>query len=216
MIPDSKNLNPAGSGVNKDNWVLSKEFSRVSWWKIRCEALDLQVCQKRTRGTVNRLASKNPNGLKLYSKIILEQLDRGFIEKVPSSEMSKPSHYIPHFGVFKESATTPLRIVYDCSCETPAGVSLNDCLEIGPPLQNDMLAILLRFRAHTIGLTADWKGVSSSWSTRAGSRFRAVPLAKGPIRLKIGFRVVPFPRDPVWCQQLALHPPVSDQTTSTR
>ncbi|XP_045023635.1 uncharacterized protein LOC123468017 [Daphnia magna] len=116
---------------------------------------NLQVCQKRTRGTVNRLASKNPNGLKLYSKIILEQLDRGFIEKVPSSEMSKPSHYIPHFGVFKESATTPLRIVYDCSCKTSAGVSLNDCLEIGPPLQNVMMAILLRFRAHTIGLTAD-------------------------------------------------------------
>jgi hypothetical protein len=106
-------------------------------------------------GTVNRLASKNPNGLKLYSKIIQEQVDRGFIEKVPSSEISKPSHYIPHFGVFKESATTPLRIVYDCSCKTPAGVSLNDCLEIGPPLQNDMLAILLRFRIHPIGLTAD-------------------------------------------------------------
>jgi hypothetical protein len=116
---------------------------------------NLQTCQKRTRGTVNRLASKNPNGLKLYSKIILEQLDRGFIEKVPSSEMSKPAHYIPHFGVFKESSTTPLRIVYDCSCKTPAGVSLNDCLEIGPPLQNDMLTILLRFRTHPIGLTAD-------------------------------------------------------------
>jgi hypothetical protein len=118
-------------------------------------ASNLQTCQKRTRGTVNRLASKNPNGLKLYSKIILEQLDRGFIEKVPSSEMSKPSHYIPHFGVFKESSTTPLRIVYDSSCKTPAGVSLNDCLEIGPTLQNDMLTILLRFRAHPIGLTAD-------------------------------------------------------------
>ncbi len=69
--------------------------------------------------------------------------------------MSKPSHYIPHFEVFQESSTTPLRIVYDCSCKTSAGVSFDDCLEIGPPLQNDMLTILLRFRVHTIGLTAD-------------------------------------------------------------
>ncbi|KZR96257.1 Uncharacterized protein APZ42_009506, partial [Daphnia magna] len=90
-----------------------------------------------------------------YSRIIQDQLDRKFIEKVPYAEINNQSHYIPHFGVFKDSATTPLRIVYDCSCKTPAGVSLNDCLEIGPPLQNDMLAILLCFRVHTIGLTAD-------------------------------------------------------------
>jgi hypothetical protein len=116
---------------------------------------NFQTCQKRTRGTIKSLASKGSNGLKLYSRIIQDQLDRKFIEKVPPAEINNQSHYIPHFGVFKDSATTPLRIVYDCSCKTPAGVSLNDCLEIGPPLQNDMLAILLRFRVHTIGLTAD-------------------------------------------------------------
>lgn len=101
------------------------------------------------------MASKDINSLKLYNSIIQDQLIRNFIEKVPFNELKKPSHYIPHFAVFKDSTTTPIRIVYDCSCKTPTGVSLNDCLEIGPPLQNDMLAILLRFRIQTIGLTAD-------------------------------------------------------------
>ncbi len=45
--------------------------------------------------------------------------------------------------------------MYDYSCKTSAGVSLNVCLETGPPLQNNMLEILLRFRAHRIGLSAD-------------------------------------------------------------
>lgn len=116
---------------------------------------NLLACQRRTRGTVNRLASKDPNCLQLYHQIIQDQLSRRFIERVPLTEIGNPCHYIPHFGVFRESTTTPLRIVYDCSCKIPTGVSLNDCLDIGPPLQNDMLAILLRFRVHTIGFTAD-------------------------------------------------------------
>ena len=50
--------------------------------------------------------------LQVYNGIIEEQLRRGFIEKVPGSELSKPCHYIPHNGVHKDSVTTPLRIVY--------------------------------------------------------------------------------------------------------
>ena len=116
---------------------------------------NLQVCQRRTRGTIKR-AAKNPELLAVYQKIISDQLDRGFIERVPPGEIHKREcHYIPHFAVEKESATTPLRIVYDCFCKTATGVSLNDCLETGPPLQNDMLEILLRFRIHRIGLSAD-------------------------------------------------------------
>ena len=116
---------------------------------------NLQVCQRRTRGTIKR-AAKNPELLAVYQKIISDQLDRGFIERVPPGEIHKREcHYIPHFAVEKESATTPLRIVYDCFCKTATGVSLNDFLETGPPLQNDMLEILLRFRIHRIGLSAD-------------------------------------------------------------
>ena len=65
-------------------------------------------------------------------------------------------HYIPHHPVRKESSTTPIRIVYDCSCRQSQGQpSLNDCLMVGPTFLNDMCGILLRFRTHRFGLSTD-------------------------------------------------------------
>ena len=97
-----------------------------------------------------------PDMLKVYNDIIEEQLKHGFIESIPDSELSRPCHYIPHHGVHKDSATTPLRIVYDCSSrEAKHLASLNDCLETGPPFLQDLTAILLRFRAHKFGISAD-------------------------------------------------------------
>ena len=56
----------------------------------------------------------------------------------------------------KESTTTPIRIVYDCSCkQSPDAPSLNDCLHPGPPFLNDLCAILLHFRQHSFAFSAD-------------------------------------------------------------
>ena len=113
------------------------------------------TCERRLQSLTRKL-SKTPDMLKMYNNIIEEQLKRGFIEKVPVSELTMPCHYIPHHGVYKDSATTPLRIVYDCSSrEARHLASLNDCLETGPPFLQDLTAILLRFRAHRFGISAD-------------------------------------------------------------
>lgn len=65
-------------------------------------------------------------------------------------------HYLPHHPVKKESTTTPIRIVYDCSCHGDGNTaSLNDCLMVGPPFLNNLCAILLRFRIHTFALSTD-------------------------------------------------------------
>jgi len=93
--------------------------------------------------------------LKLYSDIILEQERRGFIEQVTVSSATVV-HYLSHHPVKKDSPTTPIRIVYDCSCrENPHTASLNDCLMVGPPFLNDLSAILLRFRLHNYALSTD-------------------------------------------------------------
>ncbi|XP_006815261.1 uncharacterized protein LOC100378611 [Saccoglossus kowalevskii] len=61
-----------------------------------------------------------------------------------------------HRSVKKDSKTTPIRIVYDCSClQSIDAPSLNDCLQTGPALHNDLSAILLRFRLNDIALTSD-------------------------------------------------------------
>ena len=113
------------------------------------------TCERRVWSLVRKL-NNTPGMLQVYNGIIEEQLRRGFIEKVPNSELSKPCHYIPHDGVHKDSLTTPLRIVYDCSSrEAKQLVSLNDCLETGPPFLQHLPAILLRFRAHKFGISAD-------------------------------------------------------------
>ena len=65
-------------------------------------------------------------------------------------------HYIPHHPVRKESATTPIRIVYDCSCKSSSdSPSLNDCLMSTPPKLNDITSLILRFRSDRYAVTTD-------------------------------------------------------------
>ena len=116
---------------------------------------NLEVCQRRSRSLAHRLA-KSPGLLQLYDTILKEQLSRGFIEVVTESDQKSSSHYIPHHPVKKDSATTSIRIAYNCSChQSREHPSLNDCLLTGPPFLNDLTAIILRFRVHLYGITTD-------------------------------------------------------------
>lgn len=92
----------------------------------------------------------------MYNQIITKQEARGFIERVePQSDHSR-AHYIPHHAVEKNSPTTPIRIVFDCSCrQSPNYPSLNDCLMVGLPPVNDLCAVLVRFRSHCFGISTD-------------------------------------------------------------
>ena len=103
-------------------------------WKEDHSALpsNYSVCYRRTRSLAHRLA-KTPELLKQYGRIIEERKRRGFIERVDSNDHKATIHYIPHHPVRKESPTTPIRIVYDCSCkQSHNSASLNDCLHAGP------------------------------------------------------------------------------------
>ena len=125
-------------------------------WKASHPVLpsNYTVCAKHTRSMIYRLA-KTPHLLRLYSNIIEEQERKGFVERVDDSTKSSV-HYIPHHPVRKESSTTPIRIVYDCSCkQSPSSPSLNDCLNPGPQFLNDLCSILLCFRQYNIAFSAD-------------------------------------------------------------
>ena len=64
-------------------------------------------------------------------------------------------YYIPHKPVVRETAeTTKVRIVYDASTKAR---SLNQCLNPGPPLQNDLWNVLVRMRFHPVLLSGDIK-----------------------------------------------------------
>ena len=88
-----------------------------------------------------------------YRDFIKEFLDMGHLEE--ARQTSGLCYYLPHHCVFKDSTTTKLRVVFDASSKSPNGYFLNDCLLLGPRLQDDVFDILIRFRLHQFALSAD-------------------------------------------------------------
>ena len=100
------------------------------------------------------------NSLKAkYTAFINEFIELGHMEEVPEKQIEisrKKSFYLPHHCVLKySSTTTKLRVVFDASAETSTGTSLNEVLMVGPKNQNDLFAILLRFRFYPVVFSAD-------------------------------------------------------------
>ncbi|XP_006822449.1 uncharacterized protein LOC102806064 [Saccoglossus kowalevskii] len=96
-----------------------------------------------------------PDSLKIYDRILSEQLKSDFIELVPNDDTTI-GNYLLHRSVKKDSESIPIRLVYDASATTNKNhPSLNQCLETGPPLLNSLTEILIRFRAISIALVAD-------------------------------------------------------------
>lgn len=94
---------------------------------------------------------KNPELQAAYSKQINDMIKAGYL--VLATERPRPgelAYYLPHHSIKKDN-----RIVYDGSCKTDTGVSLNDVLMLGPKLQRDLHETIMRFRRHKIAVYAD-------------------------------------------------------------
>ena len=112
-------------------------------------------------GSLKRLATllhrlKRNGKLEEYDAIIREQLEEGVVEEAGMSAKGK-EFYIPHKAVIRENAaTTKMRIVYDASARAKdTAPSLNECLETGPPLQNQIWRVLVRGRFHAVAIAGD-------------------------------------------------------------
>ncbi|XP_055605576.1 uncharacterized protein LOC129753754 [Uranotaenia lowii] len=91
-----------------------------------------------------------------YKEFIEEYVKLDHMQEVRCSDELMPVYYLPHHAVFKpDSSTTKLRVVFDASCKSSTGVSLNDGLMVGPVVQEDLLSIVLRFRLHRVAVVAD-------------------------------------------------------------
>jgi hypothetical protein len=130
-------------------------------WKNERPAIenDRELCLSRLHSLHNRL-KRNGRLLTEYDKAIKDQLASGIIEEIPRSEPQRQEnivHYIPHHAVIRENKkTTKLRVVYDGSATTnDRNFSLNDCLPTGPNYVPQLFNVLVKFRAHRVGLIAD-------------------------------------------------------------
>ena len=58
----------------------------------------------------------------------------------------------------RKPVTTPIMIVYDCSCRGNGNsTSINDCLMPVPPFLNNLCGVLLCFRSHAFAISTDIK-----------------------------------------------------------
>ncbi|KAI5748201.1 hypothetical protein M8J77_022994 [Diaphorina citri] len=92
-----------------------------------------------------------------YTDVMQEFLDKGYMTLIEDDD-SQEGYYIPQHCVVKQDrASFKLRPVFDASCATTSGKSLNDILHTGPKLYNELLTILLSFRLFEVAFTTDIK-----------------------------------------------------------
>nr|XP_049464897.1 uncharacterized protein LOC120956172 [Anopheles coluzzii] len=106
---------------------------------------------------VERRLKSNPAMKEEYSKFMSECERLGHMKQLTEPVDDSCEHYyLPHHAVLKESSTTTkVRVVFDASCKTSSGYSLNDKLLVGPVIQDDLFTIIVRFRSHAVALSAD-------------------------------------------------------------
>ncbi|XP_070855024.1 uncharacterized protein [Drosophila suzukii] len=116
---------------------------------------------------LERKLNHRPDFSQQYASTIQEYFDLKQIKEVKGSEeehtrinaqrqLSISACTIPHHAVIKDdSLTTKMRVVYDASCKTSNGRSLNDILCRGPALQNDLGGVILNWRLHRYVFVAD-------------------------------------------------------------
>lgn len=159
---------------------------------------NFKTCERRIRQLISRL-TQTPPLLHLYHSIVTEQEACGFTEEVQPTDQPANAHYLPHHLVNKDSTTTPIRIVYDCSSrQSKEHASLNDCLLVGSPFLNDLCSIILRFRCHKFAFATDiekaFLHVKLYESDRDSTRFLWVSDINNPFGTltTYRFKVVPF------------------------
>ncbi|XP_058836070.1 uncharacterized protein LOC131692798 [Topomyia yanbarensis] len=115
-----------------------------------------EIATRRFRALERRFDA-NPHLKEAYTVFIDEYHQLNHMRVISDSEASAPiAYYLPHHGVEKaKSTTTKLRVVFDASCRTDTGISLNQALMVGPVIQDDLLSIILRFRMHRYVIIAD-------------------------------------------------------------
>ncbi|XP_055591222.1 uncharacterized protein LOC129743267 [Uranotaenia lowii] len=120
-----------------------------------------EIAMRRFLATERRL-SRDENLRKQYEQFMEEYVHLGHMQKIvelkdESCQKSVVKRcLLPHHPVVKEaSTTTKVRVVFDASCKTSSGVSLNDGLLNGPVIQDDLCSIILRCRTKQVMVVAD-------------------------------------------------------------
>ncbi|XP_023314645.1 uncharacterized protein LOC106654050 [Trichogramma pretiosum] len=95
---------------------------------------------------MERRIMKSPRLSLSYNNFMREYLQLKHMELVPPTQISAPSFYLPHHGVFKSENSDKIRVVFNASQKAANRVSLNETLLTGPKLQKDVTSVITRWR----------------------------------------------------------------------
>ena len=112
-----------------------------------------KYAEKRLEGLLGQL--KKNNIYNQYNEEIQKLLDEGYVEEV--HEDLDDRYYFPHFAVYKPGSTTSIRIIMDGKAKSRYGESLNDYLDEGPHIYNDITDVLTRFMVKKYAFMTDIK-----------------------------------------------------------
>ena len=142
---------------------LSGRFTTGLLWRGEPKLVNnIASAKARLEGLTRRL-NKDPRLKDAYLKAMAEFIDQNTVEEVTFETIEEMGnlgwtdlYFLPHRAVYDPSrVSTKCRIVFDASAKTPSGFSLNDSLLAGPPLQQAIVAVELRFRTRKIALIGD-------------------------------------------------------------
>ena len=119
------------------------------------------VCLKFNRNAALKVEEKVERDLlksghhSVYNEQVQAILDRNAAVQLTNQELEEwagPINYVTHHPVYKDSASTPVRMVTNSSFGSP---SLNSILMKGPNALNSMLDIMIRWRSWDVVIQYD-------------------------------------------------------------
>ena len=118
----------------------------------------------RLDGVMRRLR-KDPNVKAAYKSVIQEFIKQSTVRLVTSETLAHmiissrvDLYLLPHRAVYyRGQVSTKCRVVMDALAKTATGRSLNDCLSLRPPLQQQIGAVDLQFWRWKVALIGDCK-----------------------------------------------------------
>ena len=111
---------------------------------------------------------RSPDFAAAYINFMEEYSNLGHMRPLTTEELKSPTqrvHYLPHHGIWqRKNEGKKLRVVFNGSCPTSSGCSLNEALLPGPKLQNELSTVITRWRRYLISLCRHQDDVSSDTS----------------------------------------------------
>lgn len=139
-----------------NNFKRDKNGRFIVKMPLKADIMDLgdsrEIARRRFLYLEKKLAIY-PETRDIYVEKMRESIKLGHL--AVATEAPRPGemvYYIPHHRIPKDN-----RIVFDASCKTDKGISLNDMQMIGPKLQKDLFETIMRFRRHRTAVYADIK-----------------------------------------------------------